>query len=139
MSGVDPFHIKSRIGFGVPLGLGIGQHRGKVGTLLGHPGENVVTGTVEDTEYALKTVGAEIFLDGTKYRDAAADRSFEQDIHPRPLSCLKDFLTMHGQQSFVGRHDMLAVGVITSYSIHYTKLYEMNLAQWEFQKSEKYL
>ena len=110
VGGVDPLDVVGGIGLGKALGLGVFQHLGKGGAMIGHLGEDVVGSAVHDPLDRLDPVGDQAFFQRFDDRDAAADAGLEADFHPFGHRGVEDLPAMDGEQSLVGGDDMLAAG-----------------------------
>ena len=108
VGGIDPLDVKGRVRLGIAQFLGDFEHVGKVGTLLGHAGQDVVAGAVHDADDTAEVVGSHVALDGGQDRDAATDRRLELDLDPFAGRRSVDLVAMQGQQRLVGGNDMLA-------------------------------
>lgn len=109
VGGIEAVHIGGGIGFGVAEGLGIGEDIGEVTALMGHAGEDVVGGAVDDAGDAGDAVGAEGLLEGLDDGDAAADGSFEQDVDACFFGGGEEFVAVEGDRCFIGSNHMLAM------------------------------
>ncbi len=107
--GVDAFHVKGGVGFGVAQLLGFFQHFGEAATLVAHLGEDEVAGAVDDAREPFDPVGREAFADGFDDGDTARDGRFKGDGDAFFIGGGKDFVAVLGDQCLVGGDHVLAV------------------------------
>ncbi len=110
MGGVGAIHVKRRVGLGVALALGLLQNVGVAAAILGHAGEDVVAGAVEDALQREDLIGGEPLAEGADDRDAAADRRLEGDGLAVLPARVEDLGAVRRQQRLVGGDDVLARG-----------------------------
>jgi hypothetical protein len=78
--GVVAADVGGRVGLGVAERLRLGEHVGVGGALLGHPGEDVVGGAVEDADHPRDPVAGERLLQRLDDRDRAGDRGLVGEV-----------------------------------------------------------
>jgi len=109
VGGIPTVHIESRIGLGVPEFLCFLESLfiSKVG--LRHPGEDVVAGTVDDSDHGLNVITDQRFLDGLDDGDPAGHDRFVVDGTTMFFRDGEKFLTSLGEKSLIPGDDCLAV------------------------------
>ena len=107
--GINAFHVKRRVSFGVAQCLGFFQHIGKSPTFFTHLGQDKITGAINDAGQPVDTVASQTFTNGLDHRNTTSYSSFVTDHHALGARFGKDLITMHCQKSLVGSHNMFAV------------------------------
>src|SRR5699024_1009946 len=108
--GVVAVDVGGRVGFGVSQRLGFGQHVVVGGPLLGHLGEDVVGGPVEDAHHPEYLLAGQRLAQRPDERDPAGDRRLEEQVHARVVGDGEQFRAGGGQQRLVAGDHRLAVG-----------------------------
>ena len=80
--GIDPLDVEGRVRFGIAEFLCLFQDLREIRRVLGHPGEDIVAGAVQDAEHGEEAVGGEVPPDGGEHRDAAAHRRLIEHLDP---------------------------------------------------------
>ena len=76
--------------------------------MLGHLGQDVVAGAVQDAEELLDAVGGQALAQGQDDGDAAAHRGLEGDLHAFGRGRGQKLVAVMGQQGLVGGDHVLA-------------------------------
>ena len=104
---VQAAHVQGRIRLGVALGLGLGQHLGEGLAGLGHLGQDVVRGPVDDAHDGLDVVRHQALTHRPDDGDGPTHAGLEAQIHPLRRGRLVDLQAVLGQQGLVGRDQVL--------------------------------
>ena len=107
--GVEAVDVGGRVGLGVALGLGVGEHVGVIGALGVHARQDVVGGAVENAGDGQDLVAHQVVLERAHDGDAAAAAGLALNLHAACARLLGERLDMTAQQGLVGRDDVLAV------------------------------
>ena len=107
--GIEAVDVGGRIGLGVALGLGVGEHVGVIGALGVHARQNVVGGAVEDAGDGQDLVAHQVVLERADDGDTAAAAGLAFDLHAALTRLLGKRLDMAAEQGLVGGDDVLAV------------------------------
>ena len=110
VGGVEALDVERRIGLRVAAGLGLLEHLGEVEPLVGHPGQDVVAGAVDDAGHGEDAVGDQPVLDGADEGNAAGHRRLEGEGHAPAARLVVELDAVVGEEGLVGRHDVLAGG-----------------------------
>ena len=78
---IEAADIESRVGLGIAELLRLCEHVAKLRRLLGHLGQDVIAGAVENAEHLAGAVAGERLAHRLDDRDAARDRRFEGERH----------------------------------------------------------
>ena len=108
-AGVEALDVGGRVALGEAEPLRLGEGGAVVGALLGHLGEDVVGGAVDDAEHAADRLAAEALAQGPDDRDAAGDGRLEEQIAAGRVGGGEQLGADVGEQLLVGRDDRLAV------------------------------
>jgi len=108
MGGISPLHVEGGVGLGIAQALGILEHLAKPFLFLGHPGQDVVGGPVQDREDRDDPVGHQPFSEGADDGDAPAHACLKADPYPVCLGSVKDLSPVEGQEGLVGRYHVFA-------------------------------
>jgi hypothetical protein len=76
--------------------------------VVGHAGEDVIGGAVDDAHHPADAVTGERLAQRPDQRDATTDRGLEEDVDARALGRLEQLPTMGGDELLVGGDDRLA-------------------------------
>ena len=110
MGRIEPLDIERGIGLRVAHGLGFLQDFPEVASLVGHLGQDVVAGAVDDAEGREDAIGGQALLDGADQRDAPCDGGLEPDHHTVLPRLGEDLRAVMGQEGLVGGDHVLAGG-----------------------------
>ena len=108
VGGVDAVDVGGRVGLGEPEPLRLTQHVVEAPSLPGHGGENVIARAVDDSVDRRGPVAGQSLRQGPQDRDATAHAGLEAEPYAGLLRRRHDLLAVHGEQSLVRRHDVLA-------------------------------
>ncbi len=106
---VDTFNIECRIGFGKPVLLGLNKHIFETAAVFGAPGQDVVTGSVEDPCHGFYMISSQRLPQGLDDGHASPNTGFKGNIYTVFRSRFKDNIAVNGQQGFVCSDDRFAV------------------------------
>ena len=110
--GLGPGVVALDVGGGVALGvaqrLGLGQGLGVGGAGLGHAGEDVVGGAVDDAHHPGDALAHQRLAQRPDDRDAAGHGRLEQQVDPGGLGGLEQLGAVVGQQLLVAGDHRLA-------------------------------
>ena len=105
--GVVALHVGGRVGLGVAQRLSLGEGVGVRGARLGHPGEDVVGGAVDDAHHAGDALPHQRLAERTDDRDAPGHRRLEEQVDPGALGGLEELGPVLGEQLLVaGDHGL---------------------------------
>ena len=107
--GIEAVDVGGRIGLGVALGLGVGEHVGVIGALGVHARQDVVGGAVEDAGDGQDLVAHQVVLERADDGDTAAAAGLALDLHAALARLLGERLDVAAEQCLVGGDDVLAV------------------------------
>ena len=107
---VVPPDVGAGVGFGVAERLGFGQGRFVVGAVLGHLGEDVVGGAVDDAHHPGDVLAGQGLAQGTDEGDAPGDRGLEEKVDAVGVGDGEQLRALGRQQGLVGGDHRLAVG-----------------------------
>ena len=107
--GIEAVDVGGRIGLGIALGLGIGEHVGVIGALGVHARQDVVGGAVEDAGDGQDLVAHQVVLERADDGDTAAAAGLALDLDAALARLLGKRLDMTAEQGLVGGDDVLAV------------------------------
>ena len=108
--GIKTFDIKTRIGFGVTQGLRLRQHGFKAQAFIAHLAQNEIRSAVDDASHPLNAVAGESLAQSLDDGNAHRHRAFKRHHDAVLLRGRKHLIAVFGEQGFVGRHHVLAVG-----------------------------
>ncbi len=106
--GVGAVDVEGGVCFGEAGGLGAAEGVGVGLLVLGHLGEDVVAGAVDDADDAGDVVGEEGLGECGDDGDGSAAGSFELDAFFGAFGGGEDFLAVDGEEVFVGGDDVFA-------------------------------
>jgi hypothetical protein len=106
--GVVAADVRGRVGLGVPELLGLGEHVRVRRPLLGHAGEDVVGGAVQDPDDARDAVPRERLLERLDDRDGTRHRRLEGEVDAGAARQLGELRPLVRDQLLVGRDHRLA-------------------------------
>src|SRR5664279_2812637 len=109
VAGVLTVDVEGGIGFGVSGLLGLAQGFVEVDAAVLHLREDVVGGAVEDAVEGAQAVSGGGFLDDAQDGNASGDAGFESDGQIVRDSEGEEFVSVLGEELFVGGDDRLAV------------------------------
>ncbi len=105
---VEPLDVQRGVRLRVAVGLRLLQDLREVASLVGHLGEDVVAGAVDDAEGGAHAVGDQAVLHRADQRDAARHRGLEPQHDPVAPRLLEQLGPVVGEQGLVGGHHVLA-------------------------------
>ena len=105
VGGIPTGNVEGRIGFGEAFVLGFLEGILVAEAGLGHAGEDVVAGAVDDAVDGDDVIADEAFLEDLNDGDAPGDSGFEVDGHAAFLGEGEEFLAAFGEQGFVAGDD----------------------------------
>ena len=105
VGGVPTGDVEGGIGFGEAFVLGFLEGILVAEAGLGHAGEDVVAGAVDDAVDGDDVIADEAFLEDLNDGDATGDGGFEVDGHAAFLGEGEEFLAAFGEQGFVAGDD----------------------------------
>ncbi len=108
VGGIPSFKITGGISFGETELLSPDQRLLKTQIIKGHPGEDVVGGSIDNPDHACNPVGHKAVLQGTDQRNAAADAGFVVNVPPVAVSQLQQLPAMLRHEILVGGDNILA-------------------------------
>ena len=107
-SGVVALDVGGRVGLGVAERLGLGEGVGVGRAGLGHAGEDVVGGAVDDAHHPGDALADQRLAQRADDRDAAGHRGLEEEVDAGRLGRLEQLGAGDGQQLLVAGDDGLA-------------------------------
>lgn len=107
--GVEAVDVGGRVGLGIALCLGVGEHVSVIGALGVHARQDVVGGAVENASDGQDLVAHQVVLERAHDGDAAAAAGLALNLHAARARLLGERLDMTAQQGLVGRDDVLAI------------------------------
>lgn len=105
VGGIPTGNVEGRIGFGEAFVLGFLEGILVAEAGLGHAGEDVVAGAVDDAVDGDDVIADEAFLEDLNDGDAPGDSGFEVDGHAAFLGEGEEFLAALGEEGFVAGDD----------------------------------
>ena len=106
--GVEALDVGGGVGLGEPERLRLRQRVGERRAGVGHVGEDVVGGAVDDAHHPADAVAGERLAQRADERDATADRRLEEDVDARALGGLEQLPPVGGDELLVGGDHRLA-------------------------------
>ena len=107
--GIEAVDVGGRVGLGIALSLGVGEHVSVIGALGVHARQDVVGGAVENASDGQDLVAHQVVLERAHDGDAAAAAGLALNLHAARARLLGERLDVTAQQGLVGRDDVLAV------------------------------
>ena len=107
--GIEAVDVGGRVGLGIALCLGVGEHVSVIGALGVHARQDVVGGAVENASDGQDLVAHQVVLERADNGDATAAAGLALNLHAARARLLGERLDMTAQQGLVGRDDVLAV------------------------------
>lgn len=107
---VEALDIGGRVGFGVTKSLRVGQGVGVACAVLGHLGEDVVGGAVDDSKHSFDGLTEQRFAQWADQWNSTGDRSFEEQVDLSSFGFGKQLGAVVGQESLVASDNRFASG-----------------------------
>ena len=105
--GVEPLHVRGRVGLGVAQGLGLLERLGEAGAGGVHPVQDVVGGAVDDAEHPVHRVAGQRLAQRPQQRDGPGHRGLVVQVGPVLPGRAVDLRPALGQQGLVrGDHGL---------------------------------
>ena len=106
--GVEALDVGGGVGLGEAEPLRLGERVGERRAGVGHAGEDVVGGAVDDAHHPADAVAGQRLAQRPDERDATAHRRLEEDVDAGALGGLEQLAAVGGDELLVGGDDRLA-------------------------------
>ena len=103
--GVEALDVGGRVGLGVAERLRLLERVGEAGAALGHPGEDVVGGAVDDAEHPADPVAGQRLAQRPQDRDRPGDRGLVVEVDAVLVGRVEQRRAVLGEQRLVGGDD----------------------------------